>query len=169
MKALLFLVLWLGIGLAFASRRGGSPGERLMVTLFWVFFLGAPTEQRPTGALARLERACAGDRSAEVLLASLRREEQGMVGKVQRLEAACAEAADADARSLGLLESSLSQARAQLLELHALADEAAVRLLVSAERDGGTGRVLADLRARLDALCEVEAVQAGGGAQAPGS
>lgn len=156
MKALVFVAAWVGLGAVVAFRRPMSPVDRALALLFWPFFLAgeAPAPDSPVGRLAaRLD----ADPATQPLAAALRREEARLAAATRRLAAARAEGAGA--RSAAVLDAALAAAQADLDRLRELADVAGARLLVAAARSGGADAVLADLRAHLAALDEVEATR----------
>jgi len=193
-KALVFGLLWVSVGVVVAARVGASRGERVLVLLFWPFFLVGGEEPEPElrrgrGPLSRLRQALGGEDAAEAVVGELERAVERLERRLSRVDAAHAELdaavgpggdsdlARARRRSMTMLEEARERCRQELDAALAAVEETATRLVV-AQETGSSVEVrglLESLRSRLRAAEEVAGVATpageplGGSADLPGS
>lgn len=170
MKAAVFVVVWLALGVAVAARTPRPSWERALCAAFWPFFLAADLAGTTVlGPVDRLRAALAPDDPAQRLVADLAAAIARQVARVDRLEHAVA-GTQAGSGSAGALEaargtsrdllvSALARERTALADTLAAVEVTATRLWLlreSGDRDE-IDRLVADLASRLQAGEEVAA------------
>ena len=162
MKAWMFGLIWLSLGIWLAWRSDRPAGDRAMMVLFWPLFLGGSTPQ-PAGPLERLRDAMG---TPTPLIDELRAALGALQQREARITAALAglsehgegEVARAQSRSRQMLQEARAQVRQQHEAALAAIEETATRLMLARE-SGNTDEIsalLSTLRARMLAVEEVD-------------
>jgi len=177
-KAVVFGLIWISVGVVFAARSGGSRSERALVLLFWPFFVvgGVDAETdapQNTGPLGRLRQALGGGDTAAAMVGELERTVARLESRLSRVQAAQAELdgdvrpggdsdlARARERSAAMLGEARERCRRELDAALAAVEETATRLVIAQETSSSAEveGLLASLRSRLQAAEEVAGVE----------
>ncbi len=162
MKALLLLGLWIGAGMWFARLRT-DPVERVMATLFWPFYVGAPNALERPDHLTRLAAALGPGLATDGLLSEVDAALRRVIARRQRVTAALEALGPIDGAdevrqaSRRLLEEAQARIDAQLAAAHAAIADTATRLVLARDGDDPAEleSLMSALRARLLASEEV--------------